>query len=132
MPLETLETTGATGGWMPPVNIGETKDSYLISAELPGLARDDIQVTYHHGLLAIRGERQPLDAEPDTAWHRVERGFGVFERCFQLPASVCAEQIRADYEAGVLTLTLPKLEAVRPTKIAIKVCEADALEGGLS
>ncbi len=121
LPREALETTFAGAVWTPPVNIAETKDNYVIAAELPGLTKDDIKVTYDAGVLSIQGERKQEKEEKDKTWHRIERGYGLFERSFRLPMTVEAEKINAEFKDGVLTLTLPKLEAVKPKQIAIKV-----------
>ncbi len=121
LPREALETTFAGGVWTPPVNIAETTDNYVIAAELPGLTKDDIKVTYDNGVLAIQGERKQEKEERGKTWHRIERGYGLFERSFRLPMTVEAEKINAEFKDGVLTLTLPKVEAVKPKQIAIKV-----------
>jgi HSP20 family protein len=102
----------------PPVNLWEDKDNLYAEAELPGLTHDDIEVFVEGDQLTLRGERKP--AEQEGRWHRQERGYGKFERTFTLPVQVNADQVQARLEQGVLTLTLPKSEAARPRKIAVK------------
>ena len=121
LPREALETTFAGGVWTPPVNIAETNDNYVIAAELPGLTKDDIKVTYDNGVLSIQGVRKQEQEEKGKTWHRIERGYGGFERSFRLPMTVEAEKINAEFKDGVLTLTLPKVEEVKPKQITIKV-----------
>jgi HSP20 family protein len=117
----TSETTLATGLWVPPVNISETEDNYVITAELPGLNKDDIRVTYQNGVLTIEGERKMEQEEDNKNWHRVERIYGRFERSFRLPMPVQAENIRAEFKDGILTLTAPKAEEAKPKQIEVKV-----------
>jgi HSP20 family protein len=117
----TPETTFASGVWAPPVNIAETEDNYTITAELPGLNKDDIKVTYQNGILTIQGERKEEKEDKNKDWHRVERVYGTFERSFRLPMPVRAEQIQAEFKDGVLTLTVPKAEEAKPKQIEVKV-----------
>jgi HSP20 family protein len=117
----TPETSFATGVWAPPVNIAETEDNYVITAELPGLNKDDIKVTYQNGILTLQGERKEEKEENNKNWHRVERVYGTFERSFRLPIPVKAEQIKAEFKDGVLTLTVPKAEEAKPKQIEVKV-----------
>lgn len=97
-------------GWAPPVDLHETTDSYVITAELPGLQRDDVQIRVHDGRLTLSGVRRER-VLPCEQYHRVERGHGSFSRTFQLPIPVDAERITADLKDGVLTVTCPKAEA---------------------
>jgi HSP20 family protein len=118
----TPETTFAGGVWAPPVNIAETDDSYSITADLPGLSKDDIKVTYQNGVLTIQGERKEEKEENNKKnWHRMERVYGMFERSFRLPMPVKAEQVQAEFKDGVLKLTVPKAEEAKPKQIEVKV-----------
>jgi HSP20 family protein len=94
-------------GWKPPVDLYETTSDYVVMAELPGVARKDIEIQFHDGLLTLSGMRQGHDCTYEQ-FHRVERGHGSFTRTFQLPIPVDAEAIRADLRHGVLTVTCPK------------------------
>jgi HSP20 family protein len=94
-------------GWTPPVDVHETPDSYVITAELPGLSHDDLEINFHDGRLTLSGTRQE-PAGTCEQYHRVERGHGTFSRTFQLPLAVDIERISADLQDGVLTVTCPK------------------------
>ena len=95
------------GGWVPPVDIHETAEHYVITAELPGLKRDDVHLHVEDGRLTLEGVRRDL-AGTCEQYHRVERGRGTFSRTFHLPVLVDAERIVADLRDGVLTVTCPK------------------------
>ena len=104
----------------PAINIWEDEQNVYAEADLPGLKFDQIEVFVTEGdQLTLQGERQQLT--PDgVVWHRQERGFGQFMRQLALPSLVDADKVEAKYEQGVLRLTLPKSEAAKPRKIAIK------------
>jgi HSP20 family protein len=95
-------------GWMPPVDLCECPDRYVVTAELAGLSREDIQIHIQDGRLTLRGERPPHDPET-VRFERVERGHGHFSRSFVLPHAVDAAAIKADLENGLLTIDIPKL-----------------------
>ena len=103
----------------PPLNVWEDDGHLYAEAELPGMKLDDIQVTLTEGdQLTISGERKWGGDE--AQWHRQECGYGRFSRTITLPYPVEADRVEARYEAGVLTLTLPKAEAVKPKRITVK------------
>ena len=109
----------ANRGWMPPVDIQETADAYKLEAELPGLTKDDINITLENNVLRLSGERKfEKDAKKEN-YHRVERTYGTFTRAFALPQQVNPEGVRAAFENGILTLTVPKAEQAKPRKISI-------------
>ena len=99
-------------GWVPPVDVHETAGEYVITAEVPGLTRDDIDIRVHDGRLQISGERpehaSEINGAPCEQYHRVERGHGRFSRTFELPLPVDGERITADLRDGVLTVVCPK------------------------
>ena len=97
----------APSGWTPPVDVFETADRYVVTAELPGLRREDLDIKVHDGRLTIAGTR-PERGQPYEQYHRVERGHGSFSRTFHLPVPVDAGQISADLRDGVLTVVCPK------------------------
>lgn len=116
---------GPVGGFtpavapFPPLNVWEDDGHLYAEAELPGMKLDDIQVTLTEGdQLTISGERRW--ANPDAQWHRQECGYGRFTRTVTLPFPVDADKVDARYEAGVLTLTLPKAESAKPKRITVK------------
>jgi len=108
--------------WSPTVDIEENDDNFMIRADLPGVAKDDIDVRLENGVLSITGEKR-VDKETGkgTKQHRTERFRGSFSRRFTLPATVDAGKVNADYKDGVLTLAIPKVEAEKPKAIDIKV-----------
>jgi HSP20 family protein len=97
-------------GWAPFVDLYETPDDYVVTAEIPGLARSDVDVRFEEGRLTISGERRER-ASPCDQYHRVERGHGRFSRTFQLPLPIEPEGIVADLRDGVLTIRCPKSDA---------------------
>jgi len=111
----------SSSGWNPSVDISESKDEFVVSAELPGMKKDDIHVTYTNGVLKIEGERKKEKEEKDTNYHRVERTFGKFCRTFQLPTMVQSGKISADFKDGILLIHLPKAEELKPKEIEVKV-----------
>jgi HSP20 family protein len=97
-------------GWTPPVDLYETVDDYVLTAELPGLTRDQIDIHAEERRVVIRGARgvDPRRAIPCEQYHRVERGHGRFSRAFSLPEIIDVDGIAADLKDGILTITIPK------------------------
>jgi HSP20 family protein len=106
------------GGWSPPVDLHETGDEYVVTAEIPGLTRQDVQIEFRDGRLTLAGARRE-HAQPCEQYHRVERGHGVFSRTFHLPLPVDAEAITADLRDGVLTVRCPKSSEAGSRRIRI-------------
>ncbi|MFN4021608.1 MAG: Hsp20/alpha crystallin family protein [Hydrogenophilus thermoluteolus] len=106
--------------WAPLVDIEENENGYLIKADLPGLAKDDVHVTLENGVLSISGERKQEKEEKDKKYHRVERVYGRFVRSFTLPEDADPDQIFAQFKDGVLEVRIGKSEAVKPKRIEIK------------
>jgi len=100
----------ATPGWLPPVDLSELADRYVLAVELPGLARDDVHLDLHDNVLTLRGQRPAASCCPDR-FQQLERGHGHFSRSFRLSAPIRAEAIQADLVDGVLTITIPKAES---------------------
>ncbi len=107
--------------WAPAVDLSEDRDRFVLRAELPGLKKEDIQIELQDGVLTLSGERKAATAENDDTLIRSERYVGRFQRAFSLPAPVQTEQVRAAYEDGVLTVTLPKQEEAKPRQIQVEV-----------
>jgi len=114
--LERLASPGPQG-WAPPVDLCETTEAFIVTAELPGLARDQIRIEVNDGRLTLHGRR---DARvPCEQYHQVERGHGEFSRTFALPSLVDVEHIAADLHDGVLTITLPKAPDKGPRRVDV-------------
>ncbi len=111
----------ATAAWMPPVDILEEADAIRIMAEVPGIDPKDVKISVEGNVLTIHGTKQQVAEERTERVHRYERTYGAFERTFTLPATVDANNIKAGYEHGVLTVTLPKVEQAKPRQIAVQV-----------
>ncbi len=94
-------------GWTPPVDLYETTAAFVLTAELPGLSRDAIEIHAEESRVVIRGERSAGHV-PCEQYHRVERGHGRFSRAFVLPEPIDVESVTADFKDGVLTVTIPK------------------------
>jgi HSP20 family protein len=109
----------ANRNWVPPVDIQESEEGYRLHVELPGLTKDDIQITLENNVLRLTGERKFEKDVKKESYHRIERSYGTFARAFALPQQVNAEGVQAAFENGILTITVPKAEAAKPRKIAI-------------
>ena len=108
-------------GWTPAFDVYEEKDNFVVKAELPGMKKEDINVSLHDGDLIISGERKSETKGEGTEVYRAERYFGKFQRSVSLPATVAANSVKAEYKDGVLTVTLPKSEEAKPRQIEVKV-----------
>jgi len=111
----------ATGVWTPAVDISETAEKIVMKAEVPGIPQEEIDIQVSGGVLTLKGERSFQKEDKAASYHRVERAYGQFVRSFALPASIDAEKIAASYDAGVLTIDLPKREETKPKQIHVKV-----------
>ena len=109
------------GVWLPPVDILESKDAYLIRAELPGMKKEDFNVEVNDGTLALSGERKLEEPATGVEYHRVERVAGKFSRSFYLPQTVKQDGIKATYRDGILEVHVPKAEEAKPRQITVSV-----------
>lgn len=107
--------------WAPAVDMYETANEVVVSAELPGLNEKAIHLSITGDLLTIQGERQGNEAVKEGSHYRRERWFGKFERTLALPVPVEASKVKATYRDGVLTVKLPKVEEIKPKEIKIEV-----------
>jgi HSP20 family protein len=105
-------------GWIPAIDVHETVEEYVITAELSGLAREDVHIQVGDGQVQISGQRREPDI-PYEQYHRVERGHGTFTRTFKLPLPVDAERVTADLRDGVLTIICPKTTEAAPRRIRV-------------
>ncbi len=104
----------------PAVNVWTSADKALVTAEIPGVAPDDLDVSVENEVLTIRGSREPDELAGEERWVRQERGYGSFARSVALPFAVEGDQVSATYRNGVLTVELPRAEAQKPHKIEVK------------
>lgn len=107
--------------WRPSVDISEREGEFTVTVDLPGIRREDLDVTVVNGRLTIKGERRHEKEEKDATTHRVERAYGTFTRSFDLPTAVAADKISAAYRDGVLTVVVPKAEEAKPKQIEVRV-----------
>ncbi len=108
-----------SGTWSPSVDIFENKENLVIEAELPGMKREDVDVSIENNVLTVRGERKFEKKDDGDNYHRVERSYGAFTRSFTLPQTVTAEGAKADFTNGVLRVELPKRAETKARKIKI-------------
>ncbi|HEV7903427.1 MAG TPA: Hsp20/alpha crystallin family protein [Pyrinomonadaceae bacterium] len=133
----------ARGAWAPTVDIYENKDQIVLEAELPGMNREDFELSIENNVLTLRGERRFEKKDESDNYHRVERSYGSFTRSFTLPQTVSPENVTAEYKNGVLRVVLQKREEVKARRIEIagegaggsaqpKTIEAKADEPGMA
>ncbi len=116
------EDTAFRGNWVPAVDIFETENHDLVvRAELPGMSRENIEVTVENGTLVLKGEKKFDAAVKDEQYRRIERSYGTFHRSFTLPNTVDTTRVGADFKHGVLTVTLPFREEAKPRSINVEV-----------
>ena len=114
----------ASGAWVPAVDIFEQADGIRILAELPGVRADNVKISLEGNTLTIHGTKEQVAEERAERVHRYERAYGAFDRTFTLPDSVDPAGIKAAYENGVLTVTLPKAEMAKPRQIPVEVARS--------
>ena len=107
--------------WTPRVNVEENEDAFELTAEVPGMQRDEINIDIKDRTLTIRGEKKLEEEKKDKNYHVCERCYGEFTRTFTLPDNVDADKIEAEYDAGILKLAIPKKEEAKPKEIKVKV-----------
>jgi HSP20 family protein len=110
----------ARGSWNPSVDIYENKEQIVLEAELPGMNREDFDLSIENNVVTLRGERRFEKKDDTDNYHRVERAYGSFTRSFTLPNTVTAEGATADYRNGVLRVTIPKREETKARRIEVK------------
>ena len=103
----------------PAVNVHEDDKAYAVSVELPGLKAEDVDIEVDDGVLTLKGEKKFEAEKEDKGYHLIERRYGSFTRRFTLPKTVNADGIEASMSDGILTVTLPKVEAPKPKKISV-------------
>jgi HSP20 family protein len=109
------------GDWTPALDAHEDKDKYVVSTDVPGLKKEDINVSVHDGVLTVSGERKSEKDVKEGTVHRTERYYGKFSRSVSLPTAVKADKVSAVYKDGVLTVEIPKAEEAKPKTIEVKI-----------
>jgi len=104
----------------PPINIWLSDNSVVVTAELPGVARDEVTISLQEDVLMLEGKREPKLQQDNVNWQRRERAYGTFSRAVQLPFRVDPEKVQARFDNGILEIELERLEADRPKKIEIR------------
>jgi HSP20 family protein len=119
-PVHQGESGSITAAWVPAVDVFEDPQAVKIVVEIPGVNPNDVKLSIENNILTIRGEKKQVAEEKTDRVHRYERSYGVFERTFALPNTVDPDRIEAKYDAGVLTVVLPKADRARPREIPVK------------
>lgn len=117
----TRGTQQFLGGWLPAVDLFDDKENVVVRVELPGMKKEDIEISLHEGVLTIGGERKEEHKTKEAEMYRSERFLGRFQRTITLPSPVKADKVAATYKDGMLTVTLPKTEEAKPKQIEVKV-----------
>lgn len=112
------------GAWSPSVDIFENQDKIVLEAELAGMKPEEVDISIENNVITLKGERKFEKTEDKDNYHRVERSYGSFVRSFTLPRTVVSDEAEADFQNGVLSITLPKREEAKARKIEIKGIEA--------
>ena len=114
--------TGGNGGmrrWVPAMDLAETKDHFVLRADLPGLGEDDVKIELEDNTLTISGERKSEHEDKGEGFYRVERAFGSFSRSLTLPQGIDPDSVAASFDRGVLEVRIPKPEQRKPRRIEI-------------
>jgi len=107
--------------WTPALDVYDEKDNFVVKVELPGMKKEDIDISLHAGVLTVSGERKHDREQKEGGTFRSERYFGRFQRSVTLPTVVNAGDVKASYKDGILTIDLPKAEEAKPRQIAVNV-----------
>ena len=122
-PLSALTATSQQflSGWAPAFDLHEDKDNLVLRAELPGMKKEDIEISLQGDVLTLAGERKEEQYHKEAEVYRSERFLGRFQRTISLPVQVDVAKVQASYKDGILTVTLPKAEHAKPRQIEVKV-----------
>jgi HSP20 family protein len=111
--------------WVPPMDLVEAEDHFVLKADLPGLSEGDVNIEVQDGALTISGERKAEHEQREKGWYRIERSFGSFSRSLTLPDGVDPDRIQASFSHGVLEVRIPKPEERKPRRISISTSNGD-------
>jgi len=132
--FNTLFEEGQPQRWVPAMDLVEADDHFMLKADLPGLAEDDVNIEIRDSSLTISGERKAEHESRERGWYRVERSFGRFSRSLTLPEGVDPDGVEATFDKGVLEVRIPKPEQRKPRRVAIRASNGngtgpEAVEG---
>lgn len=119
--FEEFAESGGPRGWSPAIDLTENEDNYVIEADLPGMKKEDIELVVVDNLVTVKGERKVETTGRRDGYHRFERQYGGFTRTFEIPGGFKTDDVNAHFEDGVLRVTLPKREEMKPRQIEVKV-----------
>ncbi len=119
--ISRLFSEPASRPWSPAVDIYETENELVLKADLPDVDPKNVGIQLENGTLTLKGERKFEQEKNGKGFHRIERSYGAFVRAFSLPDTVDAENVKADYKNGVLTVSIPKKEVAKPRTINVQV-----------
>jgi HSP20 family protein len=105
--------------WFPALDVREAEDRFEVTMDLPGLEPDDVTITFEDRILTIKGQREHSSEDEGETYHRVERSYGSFAQSVRMPVAANGEQAEASFDKGVLTVTVPKVEAAKPRTIEV-------------
>ena len=109
--------------WMPLTDISEDNENFYLKADLPGIKKEDVKISYTDGTIRIGGERSREKETKEKKFHRIERSYGKYYRSYNVPAEIKEDKIKAEFKDGQLTITIPKADEVKPKEIDIKVSQ---------
>ena len=119
--------------WVPPMDVVEAEDHFVLKADLPGLSEEDVAIEIQDGNLTISGQRKAEHESSEKGWYRIERSFGSFQRSLSLPEGIDDDAVTANFDRGVLEVRIPKPQERKPRRVAIKAegqnGRTEALEG---
>ena len=109
------------GAWSPAIDVFDSKENVMVKADIPGMKKEDIDISVHGDTLTIKGEKRSETETKDKGYVKTERFYGSFNRAIVLPSEVDTEKVKASYKEGVLEITLPKKEGAKPKQIKVDV-----------
>jgi HSP20 family protein len=115
----SISREGGSNWSSPAIDMYQTDNDVVVKAALPGIKPDEVQINVTGDVLTLRGETKHEEEKKDKSWHIHEHRWGAFERSIMLPTGVIADKAKADFDNGILTITLPKSEEVKPKTITV-------------
>jgi HSP20 family protein len=119
--FDTPQANGGLRRWVPAMDLVETKEAFVLRADLPGVSEEDVKIEVEDNLLTVSGERKSEHETRDEGFYRMERAFGTFSRSLTLPKGVNPDAVAASFDRGVLEVHIPKPEQAKPRRISINV-----------